>query len=259
MRGAATLYARGLTVDFGGVRALDGVSFDVEPSKISSLIGPNGSGKTTTFNVLTGFQRQHGGVVQFGEDRVDHLPAYRVAQRGIVRTFQQARVFAGVTVLECVVMGAHLSCRAGFLQVLARTARIRKLEEQARARALEILDFLGLRKPHELAGALPYGEQKMLEIGIALAAGPSLLLLDEPASGMIPEEHKRLNEILRRIVARGTTILLVEHNMSMVMDISHRIFVLNFGKKIAEGTPGEIGRDPAVIKAYLGEGYKSYV
>jgi branched-chain amino acid transport system ATP-binding protein len=249
--------ARGITVTFGGVRALDDVSLAVEPGRISSLIGPNGSGKTTTFNVISGFRHPDAGQVLFRGERLTTLPPHQIARRGIVRTFQQARVFAGVSVLECVLMGAHLATRSGLWAALARTARARRLEAAAARQARDILRLLDLMKPDELAGSLPYGEQKLLEIGIALAASPTLLLLDEPAAGMNLEERRRLVEILRRLVERGLTVVLVEHNMNLVMDISHRVFVLNFGRKIAEGPPAEIARHPEVIKAYLGEGFRS--
>jgi branched-chain amino acid transport system ATP-binding protein len=154
-------------------------------------------------------------------------------------------------------MGAHLATRSGLWAAVARTARARRLEAAAARHALDILRLLDLDKPDELAGSLPYGEQKLLEIGIALGASPTLLLLDEPAAGMNLEERRRLVEILRRLVERGLTVVLVEHNMNLVMDISHRVFVLNFGRKIAEGAPAEIARHPEVIKAYLGEGFRS--
>jgi branched-chain amino acid transport system ATP-binding protein len=256
---ATVLEARGISVNFGGVRALDDLSLTVEPGKISSLIGPNGSGKTTTFNVISGFRHPDGGEVYYRGERVTMLAPHQIARRGVVRTFQQARVFSGVTVLECVLMGAYLRSRSSLWGALARTATTRRLEGNAVERAAEILEFLGLLKPDEMAGILPYGEQKLLEIGIALAASPAVLLLDEPAAGMNLEERKRLVDILRRLAERGVTVLLVEHNMNLVMDISHRVFVLNFGRKIAEGTPATIARHPEVIKAYLGEGFRSSV
>jgi branched-chain amino acid transport system ATP-binding protein len=253
----AILDARGISVSFGGVRALADLSLSLEAGRISSLIGPNGSGKTTTFNVISGFRGPDQGEILFRGERLTRLAPHQIARRGVVRTFQQARVFSGVTVLECLLMGAYLTSRSGLLGALVRTAKARRLEHEALERARSILELLGLPRPDEMAGSLPYGEQKLLEIGIALAASPTLLLLDEPAAGMTLEERRRLVDILRELVGQGITILLVEHNMSLVMDISHQVFVLNFGRKIAEGPPREMARHPDVIKAYLGEGFRS--
>lgn len=253
------LSVEGITVDFGGVRAVDAVSFRVQPGRISSLIGPNGSGKTTMFNVINGFRHPDAGEVFFRGERITRLRPHQVAHRGIGRTFQQARVFAGVTVLECVLMGAFLTTRSGLWNATARTARAKRLEAEAGQRALDILAFLDLSKPDHMAGSLPYGEQKLLQIAIALAGSPTLLLLDEPAAGMNPEERRRLVGILRRLAERGGTVLLVEHHMKLVMDISHHVIVMSFGRKIAEGSPGDVASHPDVVKAYLGEGYRCFV
>lgn len=250
--------AERLTVNFGGVRALDGFSLAIEPGQIYSLIGPNGAGKTTAFNVVTGFLRPDGGVVAFRGRPLSGLKPHEVAERGIVRTFQQARVFAGVSVLESVLMGAYRRARCGLWGAIAHHGGMQRREREALEKAREILEFLGLQRPGELAGRLPYGERKLLEVAIALAAAPVLLLLDEPAAGMNPEERRRLTAILLRIREQGVTILLVEHDMNLVMDISHQVFVLNFGRKIAEGPPSAVGKNADVIKAYLGEGFQSF-
>jgi branched-chain amino acid transport system ATP-binding protein len=256
--GGPFLEASGLTVNFGGVRALDQVSLAIEPRAISSLIGPNGAGKTTAFNVVTGFLRPDAGQVAFRGERLSGLRPYQIARRGVVRTFQQARVFAGVSVLESVLMGGYLQAGYGLWRALLHDRAMRRGEAELLRQAREILDFLGLHRPDELAGRLPYGERKLLEIAIALAARPAVLLLDEPAAGMNPEERRRLTGILQRVVERGVTILLVEHDMHLVMDISRTVVVLNFGRKIAEGSPREIVKNPEVVRAYLGEDARSF-
>ncbi len=247
-----------LAVNFGGIRALDELSLSIERGGISSLIGPNGAGKTTAFNVATGFLRPDRGRVSFQDEELTRLRPHEIAERGVIRTFQQARVFAGVSVLESVLMGAHLVTRCGLWGALTHNRKMRERDRKALEQATEILAFLGLQRQDEMAGRLPYGERKLLEIAIALAASPSVLLLDEPAAGMNSEERRRLRSILLRILERGVTILLVDHDMNLVMDISQRVFVLNFGRKIAEGPPVEVGRHPDVIKAYLGEGFRSF-
>lgn len=247
-----------LRVNFGGVRALDDVTLSIARGRISSLIGPNGAGKTTAFNVATGFLRPDDGRVSFQGEELMGLRPHEIAERGIVRTFQQARVFAGVSVLESVLMGAYRVVRCGLWGALTHNREMQRRDRAAIQRATELLAFLGLERPDELAGRLPYGERKLLEIAIALAASPTILLLDEPAAGMNPEERRRLKIVLLRILEQDVTILLVDHDMNLVMDISQWVFVLNFGRKVAEGSPVDVVRHPEVIKAYLGEGFRSF-
>ena len=242
-----------VAVSFGGVAALAGVSFEVEPGRITSMIGPNGAGKTTAFNVITGFLRPiHGRVLYEGEPLTGLRP-FQVAERGIVRTFQKTNVFPQITVFDNVMIGLHLQERAGLMAILLGHRRVREEEATLASLADEILAFVSLtHRRDEAASALPYGEQRLLELAIALAARPRLLLLDEPASGMNPVEKTTVMGLIQRIRERGVTILLVEHDMRLVMGISDQIIVLHHGRVIAQGPPGEIKSHPEVIRAYLG-------
>ena len=238
---------------FGGVRAVDGVSFAVEPGRIHGLIGPNGAGKTTLINLLSGLVPPTRGAITYGGQRLDGLPPYRIARLGITRTYQNIRVFPTMTALENVRVGQHVVTRASFWGRLVFAPGERREAAAARAEAEALLDQVGLAHRRDVpAGALAYGEQRRLEIARALAARPSLLLLDEPAAGMNHAEIEAVADIIRSLTAAGRTILLVEHNMSLVMSICDRITVLNFGRLLAEGTPDAITRDEAVIAAYLG-------
>jgi branched-chain amino acid transport system ATP-binding protein len=241
-----------LHVAFGGVTALAGVSFEVQPGTITSLIGPNGAGKTTAFNAITGYLRARRGRVTWDSAPLAGRPC-DIARRGVVRTFQKTSVFPTLTVLDNVRTGLHLRGRAGLWAVLAAARGVRAEEQRLAEAAAEILRFVGLdRRRDEIAGELPYGEQRLVELAIALAARPRLLLLDEPAAGMTGTEKERLIGMIRRVREQDVTVLLVEHDMRLVMGISETVIVLNHGRVIATGPPAAIQAHPDVIRAYLG-------
>jgi branched-chain amino acid transport system ATP-binding protein len=241
-----------LHVSFGGVTALAGVSFVVRPPSITSLIGPNGAGKTTAFNAITGYLRANRGRVTWEGAPLAGRPS-DIARRGVVRTFQKTSVFPALSVLENVRTGLHLRGRAGVWSVLAGARRVRAEEARLAETAREILAFVGLdRRRDEIAGELPYGEQRLVELAVALAARPRLLLLDETAAGMTGAEKERLIGMIRRIRAADVTVLLVEHDMKLVMGVSETVIVLNHGRVIAAGAPASIQAHPDVIRAYLG-------
>jgi branched-chain amino acid transport system ATP-binding protein len=242
-----------LGVEFGGVIALADVSFVVRPGTITSLIGPNGAGKTTAFNAITGYLRPSRGRVSWhGAPLAGRRPC-EIARDGVVRTFQKTSVFPALSVLDNVRTGLHLRAHARLGSILLGARHVRQEEARLVDAAREILAFVGLeRRRDELAGALPYGEQRLLELAIALAARPQLLLLDEPAAGMNGAERDRLITLIRRVRDQQVTVLLVEHDMRLVMGISETVIVLNHGRVIAEGPPAEIRAHPEVIRAYLG-------
>jgi branched-chain amino acid transport system ATP-binding protein len=248
------LSVKRLTVRFGGLTAVNDLDFSIFPGEIVSLIGPNGAGKTTTFNAITGFLRASAGSVQFGGGELIHLKPHQIAEKGITRTFQITSLFPNLSALENIRTGHHMQERETFWDAVLNTRRKRRVEDETLARTTEILKFIGLEaKKEAMAGSLPYGDQRILEIGVALAANPKLLLLDEPSAGLNDTETQGMKELIQKMRARSITIFLVEHDMKLVMGLSDRIVVLNFGKKIATGTPEEVKANPEVITAYLGD------
>jgi len=250
---APLLAVTGLHKRFGGLHAVDDVGFTVDPGRLQALIGPNGAGKTTVFNLISGFLRPDAGRVTLaGQDITDRRPD-RVARLGLVRTFQIVRPFAQMTVLENILVGFHARTRGGLAAALLRPPAVRRQDAAVRDEAEEILRTIRLTdRAAEPAANLTFGQQRFLEIGRALAARPRLLMADEPAAGLNPQETAFLGELLQAIRARGITILLVEHDMTLVMRVAEHIVVLDFGKKIAEGPPAVVRGDPAVLAAYLG-------
>ncbi len=245
---------------FGGLKAVDHVNMHIDEGEIVALIGPNGAGKTTLFNCVTGVYKPTKGEITVSSSdsgivRTNGMKPNRITELGLARTFQNIRLFSTMTALENVMIGRHPKLKAGIVGAILRDRKTRMEEEKVIDDSLEILQKLGLGKhANEPAGSLPYGAQRLLEIARAIATEPQLLLLDEPAAGMNPKETHALDETIKRIRdEEGITILLIEHDMSLVMSLSERIYVLDYGKLIAEGSPETVKADPAVIKAYLGE------
>jgi branched-chain amino acid transport system ATP-binding protein len=239
---------------FGGLRAVDGVSFAAEQNRITSLIGPNGAGKTTMFNLIAGSLEPDSGSILFDGEDITGLKPFRVAQRGMARTFQAIRLSAKMTALENVMLGRHSRSRSGFAQAMLASPWARREEREIRERAEEAIELLGISEyAGRESGGLPFGVRRSIELARALVSEPKLLLLDEPASGLNMRETSQLAELISTIRGKGVSILLVEHDMSLVMDISDEIVVLSFGRKIAQGKPREVQSNRDVIEVYLGE------
>lgn len=243
------------TMQFGGLTAVNNVSLEVPKNSICALIGPNGAGKTTLFNMIAGQLKPTSGIIMFDEKRIDGLPTYRVNNAGISRTYQNINLFKSMTVLENIMVGWHPKLKSGLVGSIIRTRQQKSEELEMICQASRLLSYAGLeKKKDEISSNLSYGEQRLLEICRGMASDPKLLLLDEPAAGMNETEKQNLVKLIRTFRDEwNTTILIVDHEMKLVMSIAEKIFVLNFGLKIAEGTPDEIKRNPDVITAYLGE------
>jgi len=248
------LRVENLSKSFGGVKAVSDVSFAVEPGAIHSLIGPNGAGKTTLFNLVTGVYAPTAGRIHVGGRDVTGISTAARAALGVQRTFQNLQIFFNMTAIENVMVGRHLHVGTGLVASLLGLPGIVRQTADARAKAEELMDHVGLGEWLKAdADAMPYGALKRLEIARALAAEPRLLLLDEPAAGLNPKETQEIGRLIRRVAASGVTVVLVEHDMKLVMNVSDHILVLDYGRKLAEGTADEVRRNPEVIKAYLGE------
>jgi branched-chain amino acid transport system ATP-binding protein len=247
------LAAEGVGISFGGIKAVDGVSFSADPGQVLSIIGPNGAGKTTLFNVVSGLYRPEQGRVSLEGDDVTALPPEALAAKGLSRTFQNLQIFLRMTACENVMVGRHLRERRNLLAELLRLSSVLRQNRETREASLKLLDFVGLRDQADApAGALPYGALKRLEIARALASEPKVLLLDEPAAGCNAVETAAIDRLIRDVANRGVAVVLVEHDMKLVMQISDRILVLDRGKPLAEGAPDAVRANTAVIEAYLG-------
>ena len=251
----AILEVRNLTKVFGGLTAVSDLSFDVEKGKIVSLIGPNGAGKTTAFSMITGLVKPTAGTVIFDGEDITGMDAHKVAAKGLVTTFQKTKVFPTLKVEEAIMVGTHCKTDTSTKDILLRTKKYYEQQEIARAKVQEVLEYTNLVDKRDfMCTSLSYGEQRILEIAVAMAASPKLLLLDEPAAGLNHTESEGLMQMIYGLRDSGVTILLIEHDMSVVMRISDHVVVISFGQKIADGTPQEVSSDKQVIEAYLGTG-----
>ena len=249
----ALLRVENLSREFGGVLAIENLSFTVAKGDIHSIIGPNGAGKTTLFNLITGVYKPSGGTVLFDGATVSGLPPYKLAARGMSRTFQNLQIFFNMSAVENVMVGRHLHLNGTLLPALFRFPSLVRKDREAKERAAELMASVGLAKYVDAhASSMPYGALKRLEIARALASEPKLLLLDEPAAGLNATESREIDEVIKKVAASGITVILVEHDMKMVMGISDRITALNYGRKLAEGTPAEVAANADVVAAYLG-------
>jgi len=247
------LSVRGISKEFGGIQAVNACSFEVEEGSITGLIGPNGAGKTTLFNIISGFVRPDAGEVWFDSRRIDGLPAHQIARLGLVRTFQIPRELKGMTVLENLMLVARAQLGERLWNAWLALGKVRRQEEAIRAKAEEVLEFLELgRLAHEYAGNLSVGQKKLLELGRGLMADPKMFLLDEPAAGVNPSLMRRIVEYVKELRRRGTTFLLIEHDLDLVMNVCDKVVVMNQGAYLAEGSPEEVRREPAVLEAYMG-------
>ena len=247
------LEVRGLSKNFGGLRAVNQLHFDVHGGDILGLVGPNGAGKTTVFNLITGVYAPNAGEILFNSEDITGSKPYKIARKGISRTFQLATLYNNCSALESVVIGHHLKMQTGLGSILLRTPFFWSEEKKARENSLQLLEFIGLSgQENILAKNMPHGHQQRLKIAIALSSAPQLLLLDEPVSGMNPEETNEMMALISKIRANGITIIMIEHDMRAVMGLCDRIVVINYGEKLAEGVPQQIQENPEVIEAYLG-------
>lgn len=247
------LETKNLTKRFGGLVAVNSVDFSIEKGKINAIIGPNGAGKSTYFNLISGFYKPTSGQVIFNGKDITELPANKVAELGIARTFQSTNLFEQATVLDNVIIGHRLRTNSNLFDAVFRTKRLKREEKMCRDKAMEVLDFVGLTESaNQLIGGITQEEKKRAAFALALATDPEIVFLDEPAAGINPDETEGLAILMKKMVDKGITVCLIEHKMSMIMKIADKIMVLNYGEKIAEGTPDEIKNNDAVIKAYLG-------
>lgn len=247
------LETKELSKKFGGLTAVNNVDFSIEQGKINAIIGPNGAGKSTFFNLISGFHPPSSGKVIFKGNDITNLPSNKIAELGIARTFQTTNLFEQSTVIDNVIVGHRLRTKSNLLDAIFRTKRLKFEENQCREKAEEVIDFVGLNHvTNKLVGSLTQEEKKRTAFALALATDPEIVFLDEPAAGVNPDETEGLAELMQKMVQQGITVCLIEHKMQMIMKIAEKIMVLNYGEKIAEGTPEEIRNNPTVIKAYLG-------